>query len=246
MVRRAAAAGFVGTPRLLRIGLHLRVPGSLLRRPLRSLLGPPALRLRHLWLLLSRRARLTIPSRTQLDGGGDQRKTKHNRIGAEPLGQHQGSDEGSADQKHAVNHRCKTAEDEPPAAVIDIEAQRRAQHQSTRENSPGTNEKNETQYGDARPQERDDGSNDVDDALKYQKPPFLVLARGAHRRDDGEDTVDEGVCGKYQYQRQHCYAGLEDRDQAKNNAEHAAYREGPPILRQKPRHLLIRRPAARA
>src|SRR3982074_1518805 len=184
--------------------------------------------------------RLIMLSLVQFDCDGHQSETKHNGIGAEPPGQDDGSNKGSEDQQRTVDHGCETTEHKPPTAVIAARTDGSAQHQPAGEYRPGAHEEDEADDRDGRPQECECSRNDVDDALEYQKPPPFVPPRGAHRRDDCEGTVDESISRKHQHQRQHGDAGLEDRDQAKNNSEYAPDREGPPILSQQLCDVLFR------
>ena len=118
--------------------------------------------------------RLLTLSRVQLDGNCDQCGAKYDGIGTEPPGQYERSNEGSRNQQHAISHRYKTGQREPPSAVIELKTQSCAQHQSARDYCPGAYEKDEAYDCDAGPQECDYSRDDVDDTLQQQKSPSLA------------------------------------------------------------------------
>ena len=59
----------------------------------------------------------------ELEGEDQQERAEHQRIGADPHRQHHGADQRLDDEQDAEDDRGDAAEREPPASVIEIEAE---------------------------------------------------------------------------------------------------------------------------
>ena len=89
------------------------------------------------WLTPSSRgggrfAQLRFALRMQLEGKHEQQHAEDERVGAKPPGQHHGADHRRDDQHDAEDDRGDAAKGEPPAAMVEIEAEGGAKHQARR------------------------------------------------------------------------------------------------------------------
>jgi hypothetical protein len=67
--------------------------------------------------------RLFIAPGFQFERQDEESDAEHQRICTDPPREHQRSDQRRDDQQYAVGKRGGAAENEPPAAVVDVEAE---------------------------------------------------------------------------------------------------------------------------
>ena len=72
----------------------------------------------------------------------------------------------------------------------------------------------------------------IDHAFNNEQTPALAVAGGLDAGEDGEDAVDEHIGGKENDEHLHREGGIQQADQAEDDAENAAQADQPPTFRE--------------
>src|ERR1700731_1769229 len=138
------------------------------------------------------RAAQVMLSRAKLEREHHQRDAENEGVGSQPPGEHNRADQRRDDKEHAIRKRQQPAQNQPPPAMIDVQLEARGRHQSTRDNRPCSNQPDERNNGEARPEKSGDAHGDIEQPFKYQQSPAVLLAADRpHRRNDSEDAIDQ-------------------------------------------------------
>src|SRR3984957_1579821 len=163
-------------------------------------------------------AQVMLP-RPKLEREHHQRDAENEGVGSQPPREYNRPDQRRADKEHAIRKRQQPAQNQPPPAMIDVQPGASSRHQPTRDNRPCSNQPDERNNGEARPEKSGDAHGDIEQAFKYQQSPAVLLAADRpHRRNDSEDAVDQHIGGEQQYQRQYPWTGKDQREDSKGDA----------------------------
>src|SRR6476660_6342108 len=91
----------------------------------------------------------------------------------------------------AEDDRGDATKCQPPAAVIEIEAERGAEHQRPRHDGPDGDHPDQGDKCDGRPQNGYGTCGEIDHAFNNEQTPALAVACGLDTGEDGENAVDE-------------------------------------------------------
>src|SRR4030088_3471755 len=153
----------------------------------------------------------------------DQRDAKNQRVCSQPPGEYNGSDHRRDNKQTAIGKRQEPAETQPPSAIVYVQPKARSRHQPTRDNRPCGNQPHERNNGNARPEKSENSDRDIEQPFKYQQSPAILLAADRpHSRDDSEDSIDQHIGGEQDHQRQHRWAGENQREASEDNADNAS------------------------
>src|SRR5262249_49065922 len=114
-----------------------------------------------------------------LEGEDEQENAEHERVGADPNGQHHGANQRLDYEQDAEDDRRDTTERKPPAAMIDIEGEGCAKHQHTGNDRPDRDQPSQRHNSDERPEESDHAGGDIDDSFEDQEAPALAASCGS-------------------------------------------------------------------
>src|SRR5262245_45641930 len=166
----------------------------------------------------------------KLESKHKQEDTKDQGVGTDPQCQDHCADKRLDNQQDAEDKRSYAAQCEPPATVIDIKGQGRAQHQCAGNHCPNGNDPHECNECNRRPDNGEDTGGKINDAFKNEQAPLLAAAGRAYARDDRKDAINEHVSREDDDERPDGDAWSKQADQSEDDAQDAPQTYGPPVL----------------
>src|SRR5262245_1156126 len=129
----------------------------------------------------------------KLESEHKQENTKNQSVGTDPQCQHHCTDKRLDNQQDAEDKRSYSAQCEPPATVVDIKTDCRAQHQCARNNRPDSNDPHECDKCNCGPDYGEDTGSKIDDAFENEQAPLFATACRAYAGDDRKDAINEHI-----------------------------------------------------